>query len=83
MFYEEILIPCDLYGRNATTFNKNITGLKGNIWIDYLDKECNAKSLLGVLSMGIKKNSKIKLKTDNSEYKNVFNEVKNVLLNLI
>lgn len=83
MFSEEMIMPCNLYGRNATIFNKGINNVKANIWISYLDKECNAKSLLGVLSMGLKKNAKVSIKTDSTEYKNVLNDIKDVLYSLV
>lgn len=83
MHSEDIVIPCDLYGRNATVFNHIITNIKGNIWIDCNDKECNAKSLLGLLSMGIKRNTKITLKTDSLEYNNILNKVRSTIYSLV
>lgn len=82
MYFEEVKIPCDLYGRNATKFNQNINSIKENIWIRDIDKECNAKSLLGLLSMGLKKDKEVYIKTDSSNYKFIFCQVKDIISSL-
>lgn len=82
MYFEEIKIPCDLCGRNATKFNQGINTIKGNIWIRDMDKECNAKSLLGLLSLGIRKDREVYIETDSSDYESVFIQVKDIIYNL-
>lgn len=82
MYFEEIKIPCDLCGRNATKFNQGINTIKGNIWIRDTDKECNAKSLLGLLSMGLKKDKEVHIETDSSNYKLIFCQVKDIISSL-
>ena len=72
-------MPCDLYGRNATIFNHDVNNIDGNIWIQYSDKECNAKSLLGLLSLGLKSGTDYNMKiTDTNSslyYKNAVTKI--------
>lgn len=75
-------MPCDLYGRNATIFNHDINNIDGNIWIQCSDKECNAKSLLGLLSLGLKSGTDVIIKTDRIDHDNIFLKVENIVYGL-
>ena len=44
-----------LHARPATFFIQKANSYKSSIWIEKDDRKVNAKSLLGVLSMGIAK----------------------------
>jgi len=53
-----------LHARPATFFVQNAHKFKSNIWVESGDRKVNAKSLLGVLSLGIAKGMTISLIAD-------------------
>ena len=53
-----------LHARPATFFIQKSNEFKSSIWIEKEDRKVNAKSLLGVLSLGITKGTEIKIITD-------------------
>ena len=56
-----------LHARPATFFIQKANSYKASIWIEKEDRRVNAKSLLGVLSMGIVKGTVITLIADGEE----------------
>jgi len=48
-----------LHARPATLLVKKASSFKSNIYIEYKDKKANAKSLIGVLSLGVSKGAMI------------------------
>ena len=53
-----------LHARPATYFIQKANTYKSSVWIVRGDRRANAKSLLGVLSLGIVKGSEVKLVAD-------------------
>ena len=53
-----------LHARPATFFVQKANSFKSSIWIEKEDCRVNAKSLLGVLSLGISKGTEITLIAD-------------------
>ena len=53
-----------LHARPATFFIQKANEYKSSIWIEKEDRRVNAKSLLGVLSLGIVKGSSINIIAD-------------------
>ena len=58
-----------LHARPATFFIQKANEFKSGIWVEKDERRVNAKSLLGVLSLGITKGSTITLLADGSEEK--------------
>ena len=56
-----------LHARPATFFVQNANSYKASIWIEKDDRKVNAKSLLGVLSMGIAKGMTVTLVADGQD----------------
>lgn len=56
-----------LHARPATFFIQRANEFKSSIWVEKDDRRVNAKSLLGVLSLGIVKGVTIKLIADGSD----------------
>ncbi len=56
-----------LHARPATFFIQKANSFKSSIWVEYNERKVNAKSLLGVLSMGIVKDMTITLIADGSD----------------
>ncbi len=53
-----------LHDRPATFFIQKANEFKSSIWIEKEDRRVNAKSLLGVLSLGIVKGTEINIVAD-------------------
>ena len=56
-----------LHARPATFFIQRANEFKSSIWVERDERRVNAKSLLGVLSLGIVKGTTIKLVADGSD----------------
>lgn len=62
--YVTIVNSMGLHARPATFFVQNAHKFKSGIWVQSGDRKVNAKSLLGVLSLGIAKGMTITLIAD-------------------
>ena len=58
-----------LHARPATFFIQKANEFKSSIWVEREERKVNAKSLLGVLSLGIVKCTAINLIADGSDEK--------------
>lgn len=69
MFSKEIVITnqVGLYARPATFFIQKANEFKSTIMISNEDRKVNAKSLLGVLSLGIKKGNTVVISAEGSD----------------
>lgn len=56
-----------LHARPATFFIQKANSYKSSIWVEKDGRKVNAKSLLGVLSLGIAKGMTIKLMADGQD----------------
>ena len=56
-----------LHARPATFFIQRANEFKSSIWVEKDERRVNAKSLLGVLSLGIVKGTTIKIVADGSD----------------
>ncbi len=56
-----------LHARPATFFIQKANEYKSSIWIEKEERKVNAKSLLGVLSLGITKGTEIKIIADGDD----------------
>ena len=55
MFNKEVIVRCEsgLHNRQATYFVQKANEFESSIWLESDNRKINAKSLLGVMSMGI------------------------------
>lgn len=55
MIIKEVIVRCDsgLHNRQATYFVQKANEFNCNIWIESDNRKMNAKSLLGIMSLGI------------------------------
>ena len=69
MYTQEIIINNDvgLHARPATFFIQKANEFKSGIWVEKEDRRVNAKSLLGVLSLGIVQGMTVKLIADGED----------------
>ena len=68
-----------LHARPATFFIQKANSFKSSIWIEKDDRKVNAKSLLGVLSLGIAKGMVVTLVAEGQDE----NEAVEGLINLV
>ena len=64
-----------LHARPATFFIQKANEFKSAIWVEKDDRKVNAKSLLGVLSLGIVGGTTIKIIVDGSDEKEALNSL--------
>ena len=66
MVVKEVLVQnqVGLHARPATFFIQKANEFKSSIWVEKDERRVNAKSLLGVLSLGIVGNTEIKIIVD-------------------
>ncbi len=69
MYTEKTVVRCEsgLHNKQATYFIQKANEFRSSIWIEADDRKINAKSLLGVLSMGITTGTEITLIADGSD----------------
>ena len=55
MITKEIVVRCEsgLHNRQATYFVQKANEFESNIWLEVGNRKMNAKSLLGIMSLGI------------------------------
>lgn len=81
MFSKEVVVQnqVGLHARPATFFIQKANEFKSTIWVEKDERKVNAKSLLGVLSLGITKGTSILVTADGSDEQ----EAVTTLVNLI
>lgn len=75
MVVEEVTVrnQVGLHARPATFFIQKANGYKSSIWVEREDKRVSAKSLLGILSLGIVGGATIKVIADGSDEREAVN----------
>ena len=55
MFSKEVVVRCEsgLHNRQATYFVRKANEFESSIWLESGNRKMNAKSLLGIMSLGI------------------------------
>jgi len=69
MFSKEVVVKnqVGLHARPATFFIQRANEFKSSIWIEKDARKVNAKSLLGVLSLGITKGTAVNILADGAD----------------
>lgn len=70
-----------LHARPATFFIQKANEFKSGIWVEKEERRVNAKSLLGVLSLGIVKGTNIALVADGSDEKEAVDALVSLIQN--
>ena len=70
-----------LHARPATYFIQKANEFKSGIWVEKEERRVNAKSLLGVLSLGIVKGTNIALIADGSDEKEAVDALVSLIQN--
>ena len=63
MFNKEVIVHCEsgLHNKQATYFVQKANEFESSIWLESGSRKMNAKSLLGIMSLGIVTGSKVNL----------------------
>lgn len=69
MFVREVMVKnqVGLHARPATFFIQKANEFKSSIWIEKEERRVNAKSLLGILSLGIVGGTSVKIIADGAD----------------
>ena len=83
MFIKSVVIQNEvgLHARPATFFIQKANSFKSNIMIEKGNRRANAKSLLGVLSLGIEKGHEIIIQADGADEDEAAEGLADLLLN--
>ncbi|MBQ3404048.1 MAG: HPr family phosphocarrier protein [Oscillospiraceae bacterium] len=75
MFVKKVVVinQVGLHARPATFFTQKANEFKSSVWLEMEDRKVNAKSLLGVLSMGITKGMEVTIIADGVDEVNAVN----------
>ncbi len=66
MYMQQSIVACEsgLHNKQATYFIQRANEFQASIWVEVEDRRINAKSLLGVLSMGITRGTRVAIIAD-------------------
>lgn len=75
MYSKEVTVKnqVGLHARPATYFIQKANEFKSTIWVEKDERQVSAKSLLGVLSMGIVRGTTVTLKADGTDEETAVN----------
>ncbi|MGN0690635.1 MAG: HPr family phosphocarrier protein [Oscillospiraceae bacterium] len=77
MFVKDVMVQnqVGLHARPATFFIQKANEFKSSIWIEKEERRVNAKSLLGILSLGIVCGTSIRVIADGADEETAVNEL--------
>lgn len=69
MYMQQSVVQCEsgLHNKQATFFIQKANEFQSSIWMEVEERRINAKSLLGVLSMGITKGTRVSIIAEGSD----------------
>ena len=69
MIVKDVIVRCEsgLHNRQATYFVQKANEFSSTIWIEADNRKMNAKSLLGIMSLGIITGAKVSLSADGAD----------------
>lgn len=81
MCIKEIVVRCEsgLHNRQATYFVQKANEFESSIWLESGSRKMNAKSLLGIMSMGIVTGAVVTLSADGNDAEAAVNALETML----
>lgn len=81
MFSKEVVVRCEsgLHNRQATYFVQKANEFDSSIWLESGARKMNAKSLLGIMSMGIVTGAVITISASGSDAEAAVNSLEELL----
>ena len=82
MFEKEVVVRCEsgLHNKQATYFVQKANEYECNIWLASGNRKMNAKSLLGIMSMGIITGTTVTLSAMGTDAETAVNALETLLL---
>ena len=81
MYSKEVVVRCEsgLHNRQATYFVQKANEFESSIWVESDNRTMNAKSLLGIMSLGIVTGATVKLSAQGSDAESAVNALEELL----
>ena len=82
MFNKEVVVRCEsgLHNKQATYFVQKANEFISNIWVESENRKMNAKSLLGIMSLGIVTGITVTLSASGPDAEEAVNALEALLL---
>ena len=82
MFKKDIVVRCEsgLHNKQVTYFVQKANEFRSNIWLESENRKMNAKSLLGIMSMGIITGANVSVAAEGSDEEDAVNALEKLLL---
>lgn len=81
MFSKEVVVRCDsgLHNKQATYFVQKANEFESSIWLESDSRKMNAKSLLGIMSLGIITGAEVTLIANGPDEEEAVNSLETLL----
>lgn len=81
MFSKEVIVRCEsgLHNRQATYFVQKANEFVSSIWLESENRKMNAKSLLGIMSLGIVTDATVVISASGSDAEEAVNALEALL----
>ena len=81
MFNKEVIVRCEsgLHNKQVTYFVQKANEFKSSIWLESENRRMNAKSLLGIMSLGIVTGAAVTLSADGADAEDAVNALDTML----
>ena len=81
MFSKEVVVRCEsgLHNRQATYFVQKANEFDSSIWLESANRKMNAKSLLGIMSLGIVTGATVILSAQGADAESAVNALEALL----
>ena len=81
MFNKEVIVRCEsgLHNKQVTYFVQKANEFHSSIWLESENRRMNAKSLLGIMSLGIVTGAAVTLSADGSDEVDAVNALESML----
>ena len=82
MFHKEVIVRCEsgLHNKQVTYFVQKANEFKSSVWLESENRRMNAKSLLGIMSLGIVTGAVVTLSADGPDAEDAVNALELMLL---
>ena len=82
MYNKEVIVCCEsgLHNKQATYFVQKANEFAASIWLECGNRKMNAKSLLGIMSMGIVTGATVILSADGKDAQTAMEALESLLL---
>ena len=81
MFSKEVIVRCEsgLHNRQVTYFVQKANEFKSSVWLESENRRMNAKSLLGIMSLGIVTGAVVTLSAEGPDAEDAVNALEAML----